>query len=119
LTWTLTLPDGLRFHDKEPVLAHDVVASIRRFAARISFADAGAAGGDLPFKPIGEVIGSGPFRFLPDEHISGARAAYERFALYQPRGTGAVGFIFPTESRTFRSGRVAGPGSFFGHGGTA
>ena len=40
LTWTLTLRDGLRFHDKEPVLARDVVASIRRFAARISFADA-------------------------------------------------------------------------------
>jgi len=40
LIWTLTLRDGLRFHDKEPVLARDVVASIRRFAARISFADA-------------------------------------------------------------------------------
>ena len=31
LTWTLTLRGGLRFHDKEPVLARDVVASIRRF----------------------------------------------------------------------------------------
>ena len=40
LTWTLRLRDGLRFHDKEPVLARDVVASIRRFAARITFADA-------------------------------------------------------------------------------
>jgi peptide/nickel transport system substrate-binding protein len=40
LTWTLRLRDGLRFHDKEPVLARDVVASIRRFAARISFAGA-------------------------------------------------------------------------------
>src|SRR5690348_8202433 len=40
LTWTLTLRDGLRFHDKERVLARDVVASIRRFAARISFANA-------------------------------------------------------------------------------
>ena len=40
LTWTLTLRDGLRFHDKEPVLARDVVASIRRFAQRISFANA-------------------------------------------------------------------------------
>ena len=29
LTWTLTLRDGLRFHDKEPVLARDVVVSIR------------------------------------------------------------------------------------------
>src|SRR3984893_5227136 len=40
LIWTLTLRDGLRFHDKEPVLARDVVASIRRFAARISLAEA-------------------------------------------------------------------------------
>ena len=30
LSWTLTLRDGLRFHDKEPVRARDVVASIRR-----------------------------------------------------------------------------------------
>jgi len=40
LVWTLTLRDGLRFHDREPVLARDVVASIRRFAPRIAFADA-------------------------------------------------------------------------------
>ena len=40
LIWTLTLREGLRFHDNEPVLARDVIASIRRFAARISFADA-------------------------------------------------------------------------------
>jgi peptide/nickel transport system substrate-binding protein len=40
LIWTLILRDGLRCHDKEPVLARDVVASIRRFAARISFANA-------------------------------------------------------------------------------
>jgi hypothetical protein len=39
-----------------------------------------------PFKPVAEIIGSGPYRFLPEEHVSGARAAYERFALYQPRG---------------------------------
>src|SRR6266700_6625606 len=40
LAWTLKLRDGLRFHDKEPVLARDVVASIRRFAPRIPFATA-------------------------------------------------------------------------------
>jgi peptide/nickel transport system substrate-binding protein len=40
LTWTLKLRDGLRFHDKEPVLARDVVASIRRFAPRVIFANA-------------------------------------------------------------------------------
>ena len=31
LTWTLTLRQGLRFHDNEPVLAKDAVASIRRW----------------------------------------------------------------------------------------
>jgi peptide/nickel transport system substrate-binding protein len=45
-----------------------------------------------PFKPVNEIVGSGPYRFLPDEHISGARAAYERFPLYQPRAAGPVGF---------------------------
>ncbi len=116
LIWTLTLRDGLRFHDKEPVLARDVVASIRRFAGRISFAnalmatteelsapddrtvrfhlkrpfphlpDALAGPGNIvpaimperlavtsPFKPVAEIVGSGPYRFLPDEHISGLR----------------------------------------------
>ena len=135
LTWTLTLRDGLLFHDKEPVLAPDVVASIRRFAVRINLADALMAateelsapddrtvrfrlkrpfphlpealagpGGIVPaimperlavtspFKPVAEIVGSGPYRFLPDEHISGARGAYERFPLYQPRAEGPVGF---------------------------
>ena len=135
LTWTLTLREGLRFHDKEPVLARDVVASIRRFAARISFADAlmsateelsalddrtvrfrlkrpfphlpealAGPGGNVPaimperlavtspFKPVAEIIGSGPYRFLADEHVTGARAAYERFPLYQPRPDGPLGF---------------------------
>jgi peptide/nickel transport system substrate-binding protein len=135
LIWTLTLRDGLRCHDKEPVLARDVVASIRRFAARISFTEALMAateelsapsdrtvrfrlkrpfphlpealagpGGIVPaimperlaasspFKPVAEMVGSGPYRFLPEEHISGARAAYERFTLYQPRTGGPLGF---------------------------
>ena len=124
----------MRFHDKEPVLARDVVVSIRRFAARINFAnalmtatdelsapddrtvrfrlkrpfphlpDALAGPGGIvpaimperlavtsPFKPVAEIIGSGPYRFLADEHITGARAAYERFPLYQPRAAGPVG----------------------------
>jgi peptide/nickel transport system substrate-binding protein len=135
LIWTLTLRDGLRFHDKEPVLARDVVASIRRFAARISFADALMAateelsapddrtvrfrlkrpfphlpqalagpGGNVPaimperlattspFKPVAELVGSGPYRFLPHEYVSGASAAYQRFELYQPRSVGPLGF---------------------------
>ncbi|ONH82889.1 ABC transporter substrate-binding protein [Roseomonas mucosa] len=37
LAWRLTLRDGLRFHDGEPVLARDCVASIRRWGARDGF----------------------------------------------------------------------------------
>ena len=32
-----------------------------------------------PTKPVTEMVGSGPFRFLANEYISGSRAAYARF----------------------------------------
>ena len=135
LTWNLRLRDGLRFHDNEPVLARDVVASIRRFAVRVPFASALMAateelsapddrtvkfslkrpfpnlpmalagpGGTVPaimperlattspHQPVKEIVGSGPFRFLKDEHISGAKAAFARFDQYRPRDSGALGF---------------------------
>src|SRR6266496_419264 len=135
LTWTLKLRDGLYFHDKEPVLARDVVASIRRFAPRIPFASALMAateelsaaddrtvrfrlkrpfphlpealagpGGTVPvimperlaatspYQPVKEIVGSGPYRFLAEEHVSGARAAFARFAGYRPRDGGPAGF---------------------------
>ena len=119
LTWTLKLRGGLRFHDNEPVLARDVVASIRRFAPRVIFTNAlmdatdelsaqddrtvrfrlkrpfphlpealAGPGGNVPaimperlasespFKPVAEIVGSGPYRFLKDEHVSGARAVF-------------------------------------------
>jgi peptide/nickel transport system substrate-binding protein len=135
LTWLLRLRDGVRFHDGEPVLARDVVASIRRFAPRIPFVSALMAatdelsasddrtvkfrlkrpfphlplalagpGGTVPaimperlastsaFQPVKEIVGSGPFRFLPEDHISGAKAAFARFEQYRPRDGGALGF---------------------------
>ena len=37
LTWTITLRDGLRFHDGSPVLGRDCVSSIKRWGVRDSF----------------------------------------------------------------------------------
>jgi len=126
--WTLTLRDGLLFHDGTPVLARDVVASLRRWGERDAFGQAlMVATDDLsaatdkqvvfrlnrpfpllpqalakptnlvaaimperlataqPGKMLTEMVGSGPFRFLPDERKSGARNAYARFEKYLPR----------------------------------
>ncbi len=41
-----------------------------------------------PFTQVTEMVGSGPYRFLPGERVPGARAAYARFEGYVPRPTG-------------------------------
>ena len=41
-----------------------------------------------PFQQVTEMIGSGPYRFLADERVSGARAVYARFEQYRPRAGG-------------------------------
>jgi peptide/nickel transport system substrate-binding protein len=38
-----------------------------------------------PFKQIPEAIGSGPFRYLPGEYVSGHRAVFAKFDKYTPR----------------------------------
>jgi peptide/nickel transport system substrate-binding protein len=126
--WTLTLRDGLWFHDGSPVLGRDVVASLRRWGAADAFGQAVMAATDemsapddktvvfrlnRPFpllaqalakptnlmaaimperlattpagKRITEMVGSGPFRFLADERVSGAHNAYAKFEKYVPR----------------------------------
>jgi len=125
LTWKMTLRDGLRWHDDEPVLARDCIASVQRWAKRNGFGQrlmsqtaemkvvddrsfeihltrpfpvmAYALGANncfiMPeriaitdaFSQISEYIGSGPFRFLRDEWVSGASAAYARNEKYVPR----------------------------------
>ena len=37
------------------------------------------------FKQISEYVGSGPFKFLKDEWVSGAKAAWAKFDKYNPR----------------------------------
>jgi peptide/nickel transport system substrate-binding protein len=38
-----------------------------------------------PFKPPPELVGSGPFRFIKDEYVSGSLAVLNRFQAYVPR----------------------------------
>jgi peptide/nickel transport system substrate-binding protein len=45
-----------------------------------------------PFKQIPEAIGSGPYRYLTSERISGARHVYARHEAYVPRPSGTPSF---------------------------
>jgi peptide/nickel transport system substrate-binding protein len=45
-----------------------------------------------PFLQVTEMVGSGPYRFLPKEFNAGARSAYERFATYAPRPNRALSY---------------------------
>ncbi|MBR0663845.1 ABC transporter substrate-binding protein [Roseomonas hellenica] len=134
-TWILTLREGLLFHDGQPVLARDCVASIQRWGRRDSFGQSllaatdelradddrtirfrlkkpfpllahalGKAGSNIcaimpqrlaetdPFRQVTEMVGSGPFRFLAEERVAGARTVYARFDRYQPRQDGIADF---------------------------
>ncbi|WP_346364049.1 ABC transporter substrate-binding protein [Bosea sp. (in: a-proteobacteria)] len=69
LTWKLTLRDGLRFHDGQPVLARDAVASIRRWGKRDLFAQGLMEATVELSAPSDKVIQfrlHRPFRLLPD-----------------------------------------------------
>jgi peptide/nickel transport system substrate-binding protein len=128
LTWAFRLRPGLKFHDGEPVLAKDAVASINRWAVRepmgqmikaienelvaiddrtfrwalrkpypkmllalgklgppCCFVMPARIAATDPFRQIGEFVGSGPMRFVRDEWVQGARAVFEKFAVYVPR----------------------------------
>jgi len=45
-----------------------------------------------PSVQVTEMVGSGPFRWKPDERVPGARAVWERNAAYVPRPSGAPEF---------------------------
>ena len=67
-TWELTLRDGLGFHDGQPVLARDCVATIRRFGARSAFGQALLQRVDEMSAPSDGVIRirlNKPFSLLP------------------------------------------------------
>lgn len=45
-----------------------------------------------PFKPVPEMVGSGPFRFKADEWVSGSLAVYTKFERYRPRQEVSTGW---------------------------
>ncbi len=126
--WTVTLRDGLAFHDGSRVTARDCAASLSRWMKRDAIGQTLAQRLDAletpdertlvfrlnkpfaslpfalakitpsppvimperlaltdPFKQVTEVVGSGPFRFVPDEYVSGSRAVFARNENYKPR----------------------------------
>lgn len=44
------------------------------------------------FTQVTEVVGSGPFRFKPDERLTGTRVVYEKFDKYKPTEVGTAGW---------------------------
>ncbi len=67
--WTITLRPGLRFHDDTPVLARDVVASLKRWGTRDVFGQSLMEVVDELSAPTDTTIRfrlSRPFRLLPD-----------------------------------------------------
>ncbi len=45
-----------------------------------------------PFSLVSEIVGSGPYKFMPGERVPGARNVYARFEGYVPRGEGTPSF---------------------------
>ena len=72
LVWRLKKPFPLLAHFLSKVQPQPVIVP-----ARLAATD--------PFKQLTDIVGCGPFRFLPDEFVSGSHAAFARFDKYTPR----------------------------------
>lgn len=128
LQWTLHLRAALSFHDGSPVVAQDVVASLKRFGKRnllgqtlfsliteivasdtttlkislskpfslLPYTLASTSASIMPERlantpdnvAIKEMIGSGPFRFLPENWVSGSKVEYAKASGYVSRTEG-------------------------------
>src|SRR5580698_9539370 len=73
LVWRLNRPFPLLAHFLSKVQPQPVMIPARIAAATD------------PFKQVSEIVGCGPFRFLPDEYVSGHSASFARFDKYTPR----------------------------------
>ena len=60
-----------------------------------------------PFKPVTEMVGSGPFRFKADEWVSGSLAVYTKFDKYRAAPGDQHRLDRRRQGRAFRTGRMA------------
>ena len=88
LTDELSAPDDatIQFRLKQPFpLLFDALA---KTSPPVAFMMPERLAKTDPATPIREAVGSGPYRYLADERVSGARVAYQRFDGYRPREDG-------------------------------
>ncbi len=91
-TEELSAPDDrtIQYRLKRPfprlidALAHVTSPMCAMMPERLALTDA--------FKPVPEIVGSGPFRYKADERVPGSRNVYERFDRYKPREGGEGGW---------------------------
>ena len=81
----LSAPDDrtLRFRLKAPFPL--LAAALGKLSSPVPFMMPERLAQTEPTQQIKEAVGSGPFRFLPDEWVQGSMAAYARFDGYVPR----------------------------------
>ena len=60
-----------------------------------------------PFKPVSEMVGSGPFRFKADEWVSGSLAVYTKFDRYVAAAGNQHRLDRRRQGRAFRARRMA------------
>ncbi|MEH2482054.1 peptide/nickel transport system substrate-binding protein [Nitrobacteraceae bacterium AZCC 2146] len=84
----LSAPDDrtIRFRLKRPFPL--LPAALGKAAVQAAFMMPERLASQDAFKALTEVVGSGPFRFVADERMQGARNVYARFDKYQPRQDG-------------------------------
>ena len=80
LVWRLKKPFPLLAHFLSKVQPQPVIVPERLAATD-------------PFKQLTEIVGCGPFRFLPDEFVSGSHAAFSRFDKYLATPGAGIGAL--------------------------
>jgi peptide/nickel transport system substrate-binding protein len=82
LTAEMTAPDDTHFRIR---LTEPFPLMLYALAAGNCFIMPARIAGVSSSQPITEYVGSGPFRFIASEWVSGARSVYEKFDAYVPR----------------------------------